>query len=131
MEKLIENEKVTLKVYPGKNIIHHKIKDFISGDRWKELMKTGIDAYKKHDCNKWLSDDRGNSALKDEDEKWAQEYWEPQILEAGWDYWAILMPEKAIGQMTLERLKGRYEDKGVEVKVFSDTDEALGWLEEQ
>lgn len=131
MEVLIDNDKATLKVYPEKGIVHHKIKDFIYGDDFRDLMMTGAEAMEEHDCTKWLSDDRGSSALRDEDEKWGQEVWEPRILEAGWEHWALVLPEKTIGKMNMEELSERYSELGVNVKTFTDSEEALEWLEEQ
>ncbi|MCB8980726.1 MAG: hypothetical protein H6657_25225 [Ardenticatenaceae bacterium] len=63
--------------------------------------------------------------------EWAQTQWEPRILKAGWKYWALLLPEKVVGQMSMNRVIKRSSELGIKVQVFSDTTEALRWLEQQ
>ena len=131
MEKILENEYATLVVYPEKKIVHHTIHKFIFGEPFRNLMTKGADVYIEQGCTKWLSDDRKNSALSEEDIQWGQENWENRILDAGWKYWALVMPEKVIGQMNMKRIADRYDGMGVTVQVFSDPDEAMSWLEAQ
>ena len=80
---------------------------------------------------KWLSDDRNNSALPPEDSNWAIETWNPRVLNAGWKYWAVVTPEKVIGQLNLQRFVEMYSEMGVTVKVFTDADAALAWLKSE
>lgn len=131
MQTVIDNDYASLKVYPDKKIVHHEFKKFFFGDNFKNFMMDAADVFIKHACNKWLSDDRGNSAIRQEDLQWAQENWEPKILKAGWKYWAIIMPEKAIGQMNMKKIIERYKQKGIIVNAFSSTEAALSWLEAQ
>jgi hypothetical protein len=128
MEKVLDNEFATLYVYPEKKVVHHVIKKFIFGDAFRTLMTRGADVFEEYNCSKWLSDDRKNSALKQEDVEWGQINWENRILAKGWKYWALVMPEKAIGQMNMRRLVDRYAGMGVTVSVFSDPDKAMAWL---
>ncbi|MBN2342348.1 MAG: hypothetical protein JXX29_23160 [Deltaproteobacteria bacterium] len=131
MEVLLDNKVAILKVYPEKKIVHHEIKGFIQGDNFKKLLTTGSDAFKKHHCTKWLSDDRKSSALRKEDLDWGHENWEPGIMKAGWKHWALVLPEQIFGQMNMKELIKRYGEQGVSVQVFTDPDEAMTWLEAQ
>lgn len=128
---LIDNDNVSLYCYPEEGIIHHVVHKFVFGDMFKTLMTTGADAFIENNCTKWLSDDRSNSALRKEDEEWGQKNWENRILDKGWKYWALVMPEKAVGQMNMKRIVDRYASKGVTVKVFSDPAQAMDWLKQQ
>lgn len=131
MKTIIENQYATLQVYPEKRIIHHQIHKFIYGDAFRELMTKGADAFEVYKCTKWLSDDRGNSALRTDDIEWGQEVWEPRIMKAGWKHWALVLPEKILGQMNMKRIVDRYNQIGVNVRTFSDPELAMKWLEQQ
>lgn len=72
-----------------------------------------------------------NSALRPQDVEWGQHNWENRILSKGWKYWAVVMPEKVIGQMNMRGIIERYAGMGVTVKIFSDPDEAMTWLSNQ
>jgi len=130
MESIIDNEFASLVYYPDKKIVHHTFKKFIFGDAFKEVLTKGADLFCEHGCRKWLSDDRSNSALREEDIEWGQENWEGRIID-DWDYWALVMPEKVLGQMNMNKLIERYASMGVTVKTFSDPTLAMAWLESQ
>lgn len=131
METIIDNEFVTMWVYPDKGIVRHQFHKFMHGETFRQALMKGADAFEKYRCSKWLSDDRGNSALLPEDVEWGQIHWEPRIMKVGWKHWALILPEKVVGQMNMNRLIKRYSDLGVNVKIFSDPTEALNWLEQQ
>jgi len=128
---LIDNDNVSLYCFPDEGIVHHIVHKFVYGEAFRNLMTKGADAFIEHNCTKWLSDDRSNSALRKEDVEWGQENWENRILDKGWKYWALVMPEKVVGKMNMRRIVDRYASKGVEVKVFSDPKDGLEWLKKQ
>jgi hypothetical protein len=129
---LIENGYVCLWYYPDTGIIHHKCLQPISGDRFREVLMTGLELLQKRGAQKWLSDDRNNSVLSAEDSAWSQEYWLPRALEAGWKYWAMLPPIRTRAQLNITPLvKFVGETKEVNVKLFTDPDMALQWLTQQ
>jgi hypothetical protein len=127
--KLLDNEYVTLLFHPEKKIIHHEFKKFIFGDSFRQVLLTGLDAMKKNGATKWLSDDRANSALPREDGEWALSVWTPQVVAAGWKYWAIVLPEKAIGQMSMKKFMEENSKRGVMTRGFPTSQAALKWLE--
>ena len=131
MEKVLDTESMELIVYPKKKIIHHRIKDYIYGETFKTLFSKGVEEFEKYGCTKWLSDDRGSAALRREDVEWAQTNWEDKILDKGWKYWAVVMPEKFMGQMTMKPIIERNEKMGLAVEVFNDPFDAMDWLERQ
>jgi len=128
MEVVYESDYAIVRAYPETKIVHHEIKKFIFGEHFKDMMLKGAEAFEKYQCTKWLSDDRHNSALRPEDRQWGEEVWEPRIIESGWKAWALVMPEKVIGQMNMKQIVERYASMGIEVKAFTDPEEALTWL---
>lgn len=126
---LYDCDMATLWYHPEKKVVHHQIKKFIFGEEFHKLLLTGTDAMKKYQAKKWLSDDRTNTVLRSEDMEWGQTNWFPQTVQAGWKYWAIVQPAKAIAQMNMEELVKIYSQAGVVAKFFSDPDEAMKWLD--
>lgn len=70
MDKIVDNEFVTVWVYPDKKIVRHEFHKFIYGETFRDALTKGAEAFEKHHCVKWLSDDRNNSALLPEDTEW-------------------------------------------------------------
>jgi hypothetical protein len=126
---ILDNEFATLWLHPETKIIHHFIKKFVFGDALRGILDKGYEILKQEGCSKWLSDDRNNSALSAEDTKWAQTDWFPRVQKAGWKYWAIVMPEKVIGQINMKKFIEDYKNLGIDVNVFSKPEDALKWLE--
>lgn len=128
-QTILENKYLTLWYHPDTKIVHHKFHRFVYGDRFREGLTAGVSLLKKHSCRKWLSDDRKNAALSPEDVDWCMAEFFPQAIKAGWKYWAIIMPEKVIGQLNMKRFIKTYSEMGLTVKVFVTPDKAMTWLE--
>ena len=130
-ELLIDNDVASLWYYPDNKIIHHKLKKFIYGENFKNLLITGTEYFEKKGCKKWLSDDRNSSALRKADLDWGEDNWKQRILKAGWKYWAIMMPDLEVGKMTMKALINDFRELGVTVELFNDVELAYKWLAEQ
>ncbi len=122
---------VTVWYHPDKHIVHHEIHKFVYGKEFREFLLAGTAAMKKNHAHKWLSDDRNNTVLSQEDVEWGQTNWFPQTIQAGWKFWAIVQPEKVLAKMGMERLVKLYAEAGVTAKFFTDPAEAMKWLEAQ
>ena len=128
---ILDNDAVSLRYYPGKKIVHHELKKFVHGETFRNVLEQGLALFKEYGAFKWLSDDRGNGALKPTDAEWALSDWAPRVMAAGWRYWAVVMPEKVIGQMNMRRWIETYAAQGVTAQAFTDPDEAFRWLDAQ
>ncbi len=127
-QTISETEYATLWYYPEDKIVHHQFHKFIHSDEFRKMLMNGVDVFKQYGADKWLSDDRLNGAMTAEDIQWGQDVWTPAVFAAGWKYWAIMMPDKVVGKMSMRRLIDQYSEMGVTVDIFDDTDEALKWL---
>lgn len=130
-ELIMDNEFISLWYYPDTKIIHHEIKKYVFGTTLQEMFVKGCDLMKEKGAKKWLSDDRNNNALTQKDTEWVTTVWFPKMVENGWKYWAIVQPEKIIGQINMKKFARTYAEKGVIANMFSDPDEAMKWLLEQ
>ncbi|MDP1827099.1 MAG: hypothetical protein Q8L48_27745 [Archangium sp.] len=126
---LLKNEFVTLQFHQDSGIVHHEFHKYIFGENFRSVLTTGVEAMEKYKATKWLSDDRKNNALAQDDSEWAMTVWSARALAAGWKYWAVVLPEKIIGQMNMQRFIDMYKARGLAVRVFSDPALARTWLE--
>jgi hypothetical protein len=128
----LENDYATIWYYPDEGIIHHRFLQPISGEAFQAVLMTGLRLMREQKATKWLSDDRSNSNLPAEDSAWSQEYWLPRAAAAGWKYWAMLLPLKARGRINADRLIAFVAEKyAINIRTFSDDDEAWQWLAQQ
>jgi hypothetical protein len=128
---MLENEFANLWYYPETRIIHHQFLKPISGEPFKTVLTTGLEVLKAKKAHKWLSDDRANSRLPLEDTTWSDHVWLPQVVAAGWEFWALVLPLKRLGQINMEKQTDTVADTGVVVQYFSDPVTGLKWLELQ
>jgi hypothetical protein len=127
--KILDDVNISMWYYPDSKILHHQIHQFFFGKPFRDALMKGVDVFQKYGANKWLSDDRLETALAKEDLEWGDKEWFPRVAKLGWKYWAIVMPEKVIGQMTMKKLAEKYSTMGVTTRMFSDPEAAKEWLE--
>jgi hypothetical protein len=125
---LYDTPYATMWFHPEAKVVHHQVHKFIFGDEFYKFLLSGTEAMKKYKARKWLSDDRAVTVIRPEDMEWGIKNWIPPTVAAGWKYWAIVQPAKALAQMNLEGLSQQYATFGIESKFFSDPDEAMKWL---
>jgi len=128
VEVILDNEHATVWYYPEDKIVHHQFHKFIYGEKFREALTRGAEIVEERGVTKWLSDDRLNSAVPKEDSAWALNNWNQRMRAAGWKYWAVLYPDKKIGQINLGFFIRELSLVGITAEVFDDVDEALNWL---
>lgn len=126
-ETIISTEYGSLLYHPEHNIVHHIFHQPIGGEAFRSILTAGVELLRQHSAEKWLSDDRSNSALSEEDTQWGIDTWVPTAVEAGWRYWALVVPTDLYGRMNMKEHVDFYS-RYVRIMVFTDPDEALTWL---
>lgn len=126
---ILETDYATLWFHPRHKIVHHKFHKFIYGEEFRRVLEAGLRLFQKEGATKWLSDDQSISLVPQADVDWSIANWMPAMLESGWKYWALVLPNKSIGQVGMKRVVGLYAQKGVTVEIFADAQQALVWLE--
>lgn len=126
---IIQNEYATLVYYPNTKIVHHTFHQPISGEKFRAVLNTGAEVLQTNQAHKWLSDDRGNLALPIEDTAWSKNDWFPRAVQAGWKYWALVVPQDFMARVNLKEFVDSYLEQGLHIQVFTRPDEALHWLE--
>jgi len=126
---VLDDEYVNLVYYPDKKIVHHTFHQTVQAEVFRNALNAGLEVFKQYDAHKWLSDDRKNSALPEDDTVWAKTVWFPQVLEAGWQYWALVWPAQTLAVLNLKEFIDEYRRFGLKTMVFKDTKPAMFWLE--
>jgi hypothetical protein len=128
---LIDNELITVFYQEEAKIVHHTIHHTCVGKTLRDALTRGAEIFEQYGAEKWLSDDRNNGGLDEEDPKYGREVWSKRMVEAGWKYWALVLPRDVPGTHSMAQLIDAYSQMGVTVKLFSNPDTALDWLKEQ
>jgi len=75
---IIKNEYAELVYHSDTQIVHHTFHQPIGGEKFREILNAGARTLEEYKASKWLSDDRGNSALSPEDTEWSMTDWFPR-----------------------------------------------------
>jgi hypothetical protein len=125
---IIQTEYAKLVYHPDTKIVHHTFHKPIGGQKFREVLDTGASVLEKYHAEKWLSDDRGNSALSPEDTEWSKANWFPRAINAGWKYWALVVPEDIMARINLKEFVDSYFEQGLRIMVFVEPEKAMDWL---
>jgi len=127
---ILDTDYASLWCHVAEGIVHHRIKRWQEkhGEELQYLFQAGLDQMRIHGCTGWLSDDQNFGRMQPSTEAWAQTVWRPQMVEAGWKRWAIVLPERTISQLSLQRFAEEHRGVGIEVDVFGKSEDAFDWL---
>ncbi len=127
----LENEYITLECDPEAGIVRHTMHRFVISAAFREAMERGLDLMREHGATKWLSDDRQNGPLSNDDLDWGLHEWRPRAIAAGLAYWAIVLPEAVLGNQRARRIVEAERRRGLAVEVFAEPGAARRWLDAQ
>lgn len=128
----LDNEYMTVEYDPDAGIVQHVMHRFVVSDVFRQGLEAGLALMREHGATKWLSDDRRNGVLSNDDVEWGANEWRPRAVELGLRSWALLLPEATLGNMRSRRIvevatRGRV----LNVSIFTDPGAARRWLEQQ
>ncbi len=130
-ETIIEKPRMSLFYHPVEKIVHHEMHQYPGFELLQEVLLRGLELLREHGAYKWLSDDRRGGALPKSHHEWGDKVWSPQACEAGWQYWALVLPKDVLHTANMHKLVQLYTSRGVTAEIFSDPDEAFAWLRQQ
>lgn len=127
-ETIVEYPEMTLYFHPEHGIVHHENRKAAHGPAFRDVLTRGVELLRTRGACKWLSDDRHYYVLPPDDDKWGSEVWFPMALAAGWKYWAVVRPHKAVAELNVSRFVKTFGDLGITARMVSDFHEAWDWL---
>lgn len=125
---LLDTDSVTVRYDKEHGYVYHTIHQPITGQPMREMLEVGLQALAQNQGKGWLSDDRKNGELSQEDVEYSIADWGPRTAKAGWKYWAIVVPETLAGRLSMSGVIEGFFELGVRVLVFTDLEEAQEWL---
>lgn len=127
---LIDNEYITVQYLPDKKTIYHLIHKPVGGQILRDALNAGTEALRKYGASKWLSDDRKNvGGLSEEDREWGNNDWNRRTIEAGWKYWALIVPQEIVAAGSMTPTIDFLYELGLRMMVFSNYEAAWAWLD--
>ncbi len=126
---IVENEHMTLQYLTDKKTVYHTIHKPVGGQALRDVLNAGTDALAEYGAVKWLSDDRKNGPLSEEDREWGFNDWNRRTINKGWKYWALVVPQAVADAGTLFPTMEALFELGLRMMVFTDLEEAFAWLD--
>lgn len=127
--KIVDNEFYTAWVIPEYRMISHVWHKHCKGDTWRNNITSAADAFEKHNCIRWLSDDRRFlGTLDPEDWKWGDIHFSARCQAAGWKYFAMVLPESGMAKISIRAVCNAFASHGVETEAFTDYAKAFSWI---
>ena len=127
---LLDNENVTLRYLEDEQVIYHTVHQPISGQPYREFLEMGLDALQEYGVTKWVSDDRKNGPMTDEDREWGDINLTGRAMETGWKYWALVVPEALVAAGSMQATMAALHEQGLRMMVFDNVDDAFNWIEQ-
>ncbi|MFC7139186.1 hypothetical protein ACFQMA_04955 [Halosimplex aquaticum] len=102
--------------------------EYVSGQTFRDACEALLDAIKRKNASKSLTDTRGVNAHDAEDQEWLQNDWMPRALDVGLEYSAVVHPDSVISEMDVENMMDGVEPSGAKPLLTSDMNEAREWI---
>ena len=129
--ELYSNIYITVEYRPEDKLIYHTVHRPMGENQiemLKDALNTGTDALGQYGVTKWLSDDRKNGPLPPEMAEWGATDWNVRTIEAGWKYWANVVPTQVAAAGALIPVINDLHQHGLQMRVFTTVEDALDWL---
>ena len=120
-----ETQKATVEWINDGRIVRKSFKGNIVGKELKKAFNVGLKTFRKYNANKWLSDNRGVSVYSDEDIRWINSVWLPQMVESGWRFWAIVEGRNGLDEKMISSLQSNFNNNGIQLQVFKNMNDAV------
>ncbi|QLH83153.1 hypothetical protein [Halosimplex pelagicum] len=105
--------------------------EYVSGQTFRDACEALLDAIKRKNASKALTDTRSVNAHDAEDQEWLRNDWMPRALDVGLEYSAIVHPDSVIAEMDVESMMDGADPSGAAPFLTSDVAEARQWLGDQ
>ncbi|HEX3050923.1 MAG TPA: hypothetical protein VHP83_09735 [Aggregatilineaceae bacterium] len=125
---LLTNEYITVEYLEDKKIISHVVHKPVAGQMLLDALNTGTDALVKYGVCKWLSDDRLNGPVSEDEQAFLE--WNQRTIKCGWKYWALVVPQKVADAGTLMPSMESLFKLGLRMMVFTSVEKAIEWLDQ-
>ncbi|MBC5993463.1 hypothetical protein [Pontibacter cellulosilyticus] len=110
------------------NIIQAEWYGFTTKQDLKKALVVGLQLHEETRCAYRLNDNTAFSGPWADAVSWLEEEWLPKAYEAGIRYLAHIARPSSFGELAGEALQTGKIGATIEVKIFTEKEEALNWL---
>ena len=113
------------------NWVHFTWNQFTPSAEYRQTIQDVVAFAIGKKASKMLNDARHMGVVPQLDQKWFAEYWPANIVKSSLRYLAIILPQEALGMMTMQKLikKSEATDKNLlDTRYFDSEAEASAWL---
>lgn len=126
---VFDSDSMAILYYPDKKILVQETLRFTTTEDRRKALEAGLEVIEKDRVTKWLTNNKSGSAIPQEDIDWGINEWFPRAIRAGLQYWAVILPEKAVGKLSGKKMMDALVERGVTVKTFQTEEDAVTWLD--
>ncbi len=126
---VVQNDYITILCDTDHKVIQHTIHKPIDTKTLITSLDAGIQAMAKYGATKWLSDDRLNGELSNDDKDWIFNQFPTRAMNAGWKFWAIIVPHEVAGRASMVDMVFDYTQRGILTRTFTNPADGKKWLE--
>jgi hypothetical protein len=128
IERIEETEAYKIEVNQEVDTVVYTRKSYVSGETFRHGPNALIEFLRNNDFSKMVLDLSGIQAHTDEDKKWVQEEWTPDVLETGITDTAVVHPPSVIAEMNIEQIMSGIEAPSHETFITDSRAKALEWI---
>ena len=126
---VFDSDSMAISYYPDKKILVQETLKFTSSEERRKSLEEGLKIIEKDHVTKWLTNNKSGSAIPEEDFEWGIDEWFPRAIKAGLKYWAVILPEKAVGKLSGKKMLDGVAKHGITIKIFQTEEDAVKWLD--
>ncbi len=128
VQTILNDHRATLSYDASSGYVHQTFKQPLRGMAFQEILNTTLETLTNTRAGKWLSDERRALELTPDDLDFLTGDWGPRAFRAGWRFLALVVPTDATARAALQKTVTAFHEMGVQVRTFTDPDEAREWL---
>lgn len=128
MTTILDNEYVTLMYEDDHALLYDRYTVNIDLATIQSSLDAGLEKINETGANKWLTNTHAIGGFSEDVAQWVLEDWGPRAIEAGWKYWALVVPEEMEGRLAMVQFVSAFNEMGVLVRVYTAEDEAREWV---
>lgn len=128
MMKHFENDIVSIEYLSDANAGQGIWKGHALKDQYKEGMNKALELIKERKLERWIADLTDLGVISGENQKWTNEVWFPQVLEAGLKRMAIVVSKDVLCNMATKNTMAKVADD-VYSKYFDNRADAKAWTQ--
>ena len=126
---IFDSDSMAILYYPDKKILVQETLKFTTTEERRKALEAGLKMIEQDRVTKWLTNNKSGSAIPQEDIDWGINEWFPRAIKAGLQYWAVILPEKAVGKLSGKKMVDALVERGITVKTFRTEEDAVKWLD--